>query len=410
MSTVINPGPDAEVVTIGGFALPKAAETQHVLLVGTTGTGKTTAISEMICAARGRADRMIICDPGGWYLSRFARTGDRVLNAFDTRSPGWTIFSEIRRDFDADRLARSVVPDGRGDAAAWHHYAQVFLAAVIRALIRSGQMTTESLVRTCTAEPASVLVPMLAGTPAAGLLEPEAAKALASTRFVLAAHLQAHAYLRHGDFSIRQWVTSSTGSMFLTWRSDMQRALAPLMAAWLDIAINAILSMEPDRERRMWLVIDELAALGKLSSLAEALTLGRKHGLCVVAGLQSTAQLDDLYGRSHAVTLRSCFRTLGVLGVSRTDPDTAEVLSRSLGERETTRNEESRSLGDQGFGRSANSRRVTERLVLPGEIAGLADLSGFLAIAGTSTIKRLALTPSDLPQRIAPIVEEGDES
>lgn len=43
-------------------------------------------------------------------------------------------------------------------------------------------------------------------------------------------------------------------------------------------------------------VLDELASLERLNSLEAALTKGRKHGLRVVAGLQSTAQLDRLYG------------------------------------------------------------------------------------------------------------------
>jgi type IV secretory pathway TraG/TraD family ATPase VirD4 len=396
-------------ITLGGHRLPREAETQHVLAVGTTGSGKSTLIEEVIAAARARGDRLVVCDPGGNFLSKFAKSGDQVLNPFDRRSPGWSLFSEVRRDYDPDRLARSVVPDGRGESAAWHHYAQILLASVIRALVRSGEPTTEALISACTTTPVTALVPILAGTPAAGLLEPEAAKALASTRFVLAAHLAPHAYLRPGSFSLRQWLADGGpgSSAFLTWRADMQRALAPLMSAWLDILATATLSLPPDRDRRLWLVIDELAALGPLASLEEALTLGRKHGLAVVAGLQSTAQLDELYGRHRAIVLRSCFRTLVALGIARTDPDTAEVLSRSLGEREVERSEDGRSLGDLGFSRSLSRRRVSERLVLPAEIAGLPDLRGYLALAGESSIRELSLTPRDRPEQIEGIVEDA---
>jgi type IV secretory pathway TraG/TraD family ATPase VirD4 len=186
----------------------------------------------------------------------------------------------------------------------------------------------------------------------------------------------------------------------------MQKALAPLLATWVDILASAVLSLRPDPDRRVWLVLDELAALGSLPSLEEALTLGRKHGLCIAAGLQSTAQLDALYGRDRATVLRACFRTLVVLGIARTDPDTSDVLSRALGERETQRAEESRSLGDHGFSHSRSSRLAAERLVLPSEIAGLPDLNGYLAIAGSPSIHRIQLAPVDRPQRTTPIQED----
>jgi type IV secretory pathway TraG/TraD family ATPase VirD4 len=390
-------------LTLGGIPLPRRTESQHVLVVGTTGAGKTTLLEELIAGARARGDRMFVCDPHGRALAHFASTGDVVLNPFDVRSPGWSVFNEMRTDFDADRLARSVVPDAQGESAAWHHYAQQLLAAVMRALVREGTLTTEALIRTCTAAPMSELIPVLAGTPAAGLLEADATKALASTRFVLSVHLMPHAHLRPGRFGIRTWIERSAGSCFVTWRADMQAALAPLLATWLDILINAALSLPPDPERRLWLIVDELAAVGVLGSLEAALTLGRKFGLCVVACLQSTAQLDHLYGRDRATTLRSCFRTLAVLAVSRTDPDTAEMLSRSLGERELIRRDESRAIGDHaGYSRTASSRLASERLVLPSEISGLADLHGFLAIPGETCIRPIELAPVDRPELVAP--------
>lgn len=380
-------------ITLGGHALPRNAETQHFLACGTTGTGKSTLLEELVECARSRGDRLVVCDPAGAYASRFAHTGDQLLNPFDARSPGWSLFNEMRTDYDADRIARAIVPTGKGESAAWHHYARVLLAAVIRLLVRRGETSTEALVRACATAPAAELGPDIAGSPAAGLFDPDASRALASTRFVLSTYLTPHAYLRPGTFSLRRWVRDGSGALFMTWRTDMQTALAPLIAAWISVCSAEVLTLEPDPERRIWLVVDEVAALGPVEALAEALTLGRKFGLCIAAGLQSTAQLDEIYGRDQAVTLRACFRTLAALGISRSDPDTAEFLSRALGEREVVRDEQTRSLGDAGYSRSVTARRMTERVVLASEIAGLPDLHGFLAIAGSASIERLRLAP-----------------
>ena len=269
----------------------------------------------------------------------------------------------------------------------------MLLAEVLRALVRSGETTTERLLHWCTSAPACELGTLLAGTPAAGLFDEGADKALASTRFVLTAHLSPHRFIKPGVFSLRDWLEQEDGSLFMTWRADMQAALAPLLASWADIATNAVLTLPPDPTRRVWLVLDEMAALGKLNGLEAGLTLGRKHGLAVIAGLQSTAQLDRLYGKESATVLRACFRNLAVLAIAKSDPTTADELSRALGEREVLRQELSRSNGASGLGESQSLRHAQERLVLASEIAGLPNLAGYLALAGDEPVRRLRLTP-----------------
>ena len=394
------------LLTLGGRPWPAALETLHLLVAGTTGAGKSTLIEELLDGVIARGERSIVCDPNGGYLSRFARTGDRLLNPFDARTEGWCLFNEMRSDFDAEGLAASVVPAGHGESASWHHYAQVLLAEVLRALVRSGETTTERMLHWCTGAPARELGALLVGTPAAGLFDEGADKALASTRFVLTAHLSPHRYLKPGTFSLRDWLERENGSLFMTWRADMQTALAPLLATWSDIVTNAVLTLPPDPARRIWLVLDELAALGKLNGLEGGLTLGRKHGLAVVAGLQSTAQLDRLYGRESATVLRACFRNLLVLAIAKSDPATADELSRALGEREVLRHEVSRSSGASGLGESQSLRQAQERLVLPSEIASLPNLEGFLALAGDEPVRRVHLTPQQRDEVADAFVQE----
>jgi Type IV secretion-system coupling protein DNA-binding domain len=391
-------------ITIAGIALPRALETLHLVVPGSTGAGKSTLICEMLDGIRARGDRCIVCDPDGGYLSRFARPGDRLLNPFDRRSECWSLFNELRVDYDAERVARSVVPDGYGEAAAWNGYAQGLLAEILRALVRRGDMTTESLIYWASQAKATELAELLSGTVAAGLFDEDAGKALASTRFVLSSRLAPHRHLRAGPFSLRTWLESDSGSLFLTWRADMQAALAPLLGTWVDVIANAVLSLPEDPDRRIWLILDELAGLGPLASLESALTLGRKYGLCIVAGLQSTRQLDRLYGHDSAVILRGCFRNLVVLAIARTDPDTCEALSRAIGEREVQRAHASRSQGSQGTTRGASLQTTQERLVLPSEIAALPSLHGYLALAGESPVRRIQLALRNREAVIPPFV------
>ena len=389
--------PKDVVLTIGGVPLTRDQEPLHMLFAGSTGTGKTTGIVELMRGLTQRGDRMIVADPNGFYLSRVFKEGDTILNPFDLRSPGWSPFSEVRKPFDFDKIARSVVPDGHGPDAAWHFYSQVLISEVMRSLLARGENTTAALIDALTAWPAEQLSTLVVGTAAAGLFDKDAARALASTRFIVASHLKPYQYLRPGDFSLRQWLESGSGNLFLSWREDMTSSLASLIACWTDILCTATLSLEPDPQRRLWLVLDELASLGKVGALEAALTKGRKHGLCCIAGIQSTAQLDRIYGKDSAIVLRSCFRNFAAFAVAKIDTETAEVFSMALGEQEVDRSVKSESRSAQGSSRSVNVQRVRERLVLPSQIASLPDLHAYLALAGAQPIREIVLRPCDLP-------------
>ena len=387
-------------VSIGSIKLTKAQEPVHTLLNGSTGVGKTTAIIEMLRTISARGDRMIIADPDGFYASRFATEHDVILNVFDKRSPGWSPFSEVRRAYNFDKIARSIVPDGQGHDAAWHFYAQVLIADVMRSLLTSGKGTTAELIYALTVMPTEELKALVAGSASVGLFDKDAAKALASTRFILSSYLKPFVYLKSGDFSLRGFLESKRQRIFFTWREDMTASLAPLIACWIDVLCNAILSMPPEPElgkRRTWLVLDELASLGKISSLESVLTKGRKHNLCCIAGLQSIAQLDRVYGHETSIILRSCFRNLVAFAIAKADPDTSEAISRALGEREIDRAVETTGRSSQGSSTSVSVQRVRERLVLPSELNELPDLTAFLALAGNEPTRKIKLIPQNLP-------------
>lgn len=393
-------------VEIAGVAMPLASEPNHLLLAGSTNTGKSTAIFECLSLALARGDRAIVIDPNGQALARFGRKGDTILNPFDKRSPGWSIFNELRKPFDVDRIAKSVIPDTDDSTTQeWHGYAQKLFAETVRALTQSGETSTERLVYWLTQAPTEELKGLLAGSAASGLFEPGAEKALASTRFILTHHVGAFQYLQPGAFSLRTWLESGKGNLFITWREDMLATLCPLVSAWADILIASVLTLPTDQPRPLWLVLDELASLERLTSLEAGLTKGRKHGLRVVAGLQSVSQLDALYGVHSAKTLRSCFRNVLALGCSTADPQTAQEISDGLGQCEVERTLTTYNNGKDGRTSSTTTQRSVEAAVLPSELTSLPPLHGFLKFSGDHPIGKIRLVPLDFPVLAKPFVE-----
>jgi hypothetical protein len=399
---------DVQQVSIAEVPVPSKIENEHMMLGGSTGTGKSVGITEVIYKARLRPDKLFVLDPDGTMMSKFFMPGDKILNPYDTRTEGWSFFNEIRNDYDFTRLADSVVTrSNSSEGEDFTKFGRLIFSEVAKQLARDGNPSMADAHHWSTVEEPEKLQKYLKGSPAEALFVKGADRALGGSRFSLSDKLAPHLVMPNGDFSIRDWLEDdSSGALWITWREDMAPALRPLISAWTDTLCSAILSMPENRSRKLWMVLDELASLSELPSLQNALTKGRKHGLRVIAGLQSTAQLDVVYGRDQAQALRACFRSLIVLGGGMTDADTAEFLSRSLGEHEVEREQKSRNGGANG-GTSTSYRHEKERVVLPSQILSLPDLSGYIAFAGDFPIARFTLNIRQFKKQVPGFVERG---
>jgi type IV secretory pathway TraG/TraD family ATPase VirD4 len=381
-------------ITISGVPVPTKAETTHFCIGGATGTGKSTLFKEMILGVMRRKERMVILDPDGDYFSTFGRPGkDIILNPYDARTQGWSFFNEIREKYDFDRLALSMIPPSKSaDSEEWQDYARKLLVAVSQNLFSLKQNVSIHDVHHYTNEVSDDdLGAFVKGSAVSGLFTSNAQKALASTRFVLAAKLAPHLIMPPGTFSLSSWLANPEGgNLYITWDEQMRESLRPLISTWADAIFSGALGLKPDRDRRIWVFLDELESLSRLPSLNDALTKGRKKGLCVVTGFQSYSQLIDVYGREIAETMLSNHRTVVAMAVGRGGTTTAEHMSLALGEHEIMRHNYSRSVGlNARIGSAGEADHITrERVVLPSEIMALPDLTGYLAFPGDFPITK----------------------
>jgi len=124
-----------------------------------------------------------------------------------------------------------------------------------------------------------------------------------------------------------------------------------------------------------------------LESLPDALTKGRKSGLCVYAGYQTYSQLVKVYGRDMAQTILANMRSNIVLGGSRLGDETLDQMSRSLGEIE---GEVERKESDPQKPWIVRKRRDVKvvRAVTPTEISMLPNLTGYLALPGDMPVAK----------------------
>lgn len=387
-----------------GIPIPREVENTQFFVGGSTGTGKSVCISDYVDSAAQRHDRIICVDPDGASMRYFFQPGDIVLNPFDRRSQGWSIFNEIRTSFDCEQYAISLIPRSPStEQETWNSMGRTIVSETLTVLLRQGAGTTERLVYWLTTASNDDLKALLAGTPAAGCFH-GAPETLASIRTVLTQYITPHKYLPSGDFSFRDWLDNGCGSLWITWREDMLQALKPLISCWTDVTCASVLSMAEDADRRMHLVCDELDSLEKLNYLIDAATKGRKKGLRIMAGVQSLAQLNHIYGRDDALTLRNCFRSSFLCGIGELDTYTAEEFSRGLGEHTVLRRAPSVSMGMAGGKGTLSHRQDTERLVSPAEFHLLRNLTGYVKLAGRYPIARVSLKYRKRPLVVEPML------
>ena len=394
-------------VTLAGVPLPFLDETKHFKMIGATGTGKTTAIRELVGTALARGDRAVFADPDGGYCDRFfdRYRGDVVLNPFDKESVRWDPLAEIGQPFDVEELTAGLIPSSE-DASSneWRGYARTFAAAVMRRCHAEKRSCAE-LWRLLSVAAAEELRSVVAGTPAQSFLDGENTRMFGSIRSVALSSIGALEYVqaqRVSSFSIRQWVRreGAPGALFIPYKAGQIAALRSMIATWMRIGIFETMNGKDDRDQRLWFIIDELDALGAVEGLKDALARLRKFGGRCVLGFQSIAQVSGTYGVAAAQTIvENCGNTLILRCAGSENGGTSQFASRLIGDREVIRRQTARGSDREaaffarGVRRSRNTseQHVTEAAVMPSQIEQLPDLCGYFKSASAPSWRMVSL-------------------
>jgi type IV conjugative transfer system coupling protein TraD len=383
--------------SIGNVPLLKDRETEHLIIVGATGSGKSVVIKDLLDKVRAKKQRAIIYDVSGEYVSSyFNPQHDVILNPLDERSPAWSLWEEAPRGPAMDGIAASLVPDHRGDDSFWANSARTLFSGIANQLIARNERSNERLFYYAAIAPLWELHAILKGTPAGALMDPASEKTASSIRATLANYLRIWPYLRETKegkgFSIRKFIAdeNSHGSLFITSRADQHDFLKPILSCWLSLCINSILSLPENHQRRIWFFLDELASLHRIK-ISDFLERSRKYGGAAVLGIQATSQLQSIYGREDATSLMQNCKTGLFLQVA--DADTAKSVSAMCGTQEIWETGENQSFGRERHsdGASLARRRVVRPIVLDAEFLRLQKLEGYLRLPDDWPITKVQL-------------------
>lgn len=392
---------------IDGHALLKQSfEVQHLLIDGTTGAGKSVMIRKLVRWIRERGDKAIIYDKGCVFTSKFYRPEtDVILNPFDARCANWDVWCDAKDAPDFENMAAALIPQhGDGDPFWVESARTIFSSTAYRMGQDSKPATTARLLSLILTSELEALGNFLEGTEAASLASKDIKKTAISIKSVLATYMKSLRFLDGLDdskrsdalqkkFSITDWVQDDEqrGFLFLSSNAQQHASLRPLISMWLAIASNAILGLEPDEDRRIWVLMDEMPSLHKLPELGSIIAEVRKFGGCYLIGIQSYAQLVKTYGKNAADEMFDLLNTRFFFRAP--SAQMAQISSKDLGEQEVDISKENVSYGANTLrdGVSLGHQTVTRPVVSPSEIQALDDLQCYLRTPGVDLITKLDL-------------------
>lgn len=390
------------------ITIPRADETEHIMLLGDPGTGKSQTIHHFLLqiAARQPAEAVVIYDPACEFIMRHYKRerGDVILNPLDKRSPYWSPAAELQSLPDKKLLADSFLP---GKPETSQASTSGFFLKAARAIF--GRMlelepTPTQMVDWLRSEDAIDMV--VAGTEQAHLIPKNAHGQRAGVLGVLSELGEILRYLpqrQECEFEIvlSQWARRRRGWIFITSRTDMREALRPLQAALINVLMKRLMSVSPEwgQAHPCWLIVDEVHSLHRLPALYEALTEGRKYGLKIIQGTQGKTQYEEYYERlSKAMLAAPRLKLFFRCGES----ESARWISDTIGEYEVEKPRIGTTASVEDRGRDAlNYSTTTEhrQAISKEEIMALPDLHGYWKYGDAVVPFRLPLAPVKIVTR-----------
>ena len=390
------------------ITIPRTDETEHIMLLGDPGTGKSQTIHHFLLqiAARQPVEAVVIYDPACEFVKRHynQQRDDVVLNPTDQRSPYWSPSVEVHTLTDKKLLAESFLP---GKSEANQASTSGFFLKAARAIF--GRMlelkpTPAQIIQWLKSENAIDMI--VAGTEHTHLIPKNAHGQRAGVLGVLSELGDILRLLPERDacaseISLSKWARRRTGWIFITSRVDMREALRPLQAAFINILMKRLMSVSPEwgQAHPCWLIVDEVHSLHRLPALYETQTEGRKYGIKLIQGTQGKTQYEEYYDRlSKAMLAAPKLKLFFRCG----EAESARWISDTIGEFEVEKPRIATTASVEDRGRDAlNYSTTTEhrQAISKEEIMALPDLHGYWKYCDAVVPFRLPLAPVKIKAR-----------
>lgn len=377
--------------------IERSVEVQHQLMQGDNGAGKTVAMFALADQFEAAGETCIYYDPDCQFLKRYWKPGDFIFGP-DERSASYSPSDEIdyssvaNAEATAMSQAESLYPGrlGTKDFFFTNSARLIYKHCLTNYRPNAAQLAQFYI-------HADPLIDAIAkGTELEEMLRKNTPGLRASIISTLTQCLFALQQIPGEEpgrpkLSAREYVAikGRRPSIFFTASENTKTAFSPLHRLMIDSLIRQFLSQPEQPEPVVRMFLDELPALGELSTMKDASSRGRKYGIDLILGFQGRSQLKAIYGEEVESIFSAPFTKL-LLHTG--EPDGADWASRMLGEHDIECLTEH--LSADGKRSYSTQQRANQRLVTQSELGSLKNRVGYLRYAGYVVKLKLALPPT----------------
>lgn len=337
----------------GTIPLTESVLSKHILYTGTIGTGKTTAMFQVLrqlVAKMTDDDVMVIFDTKGDFMKEFYRPGkDVVISSDDKATDYWNIFKEVLingEDHIEENLleiVNSLFEDKikKSNAPFFPQAAKDVLfgimAYIIAKNIPDDLDNAELYAYLRDASINDVVDALMSIGDLKGIIDyiyndgesSEQTQGVYSELRNVTNELFVGNFRKRGEFSVRDFVRQKQGRiLFVEYDLSIGKVLTPIYKVLIDLAIKESLSRSKS-EGNVFFIIDEFKLLPNLYHIDNGVNFGRSLGAKFIIAMQNIQQIIEAYGYERAYSILSAFGTSVAFRV--TDKATKEFVQNLYG-------------------------------------------------------------------------------
>jgi len=387
--------------------VPEALQYLHFAFAGASGSGKSTAIEELIQQALKRGDKGFVIDLNGAFYSKYGRPGDHVLSVRDPRGEPWDFWHE--QWAEPENMAAALIESDGSTTPYFWKGARALLASLIRQnnsvedLFSDFQKSSAELREKLTN--AGELSPQILGKDG-----DQSDGVIGSTVLDLGILRELNQWNKSSEFfSITDWINNNTDRSWtyvLLTDKDVE-ACKPLLRVWFDLACLAVLQRDAGDTRNLhtWLIIDEMKTVGQLPSLPSILDKGRKYKASVVLGFQAISQIKKIYGDEDAKSILQGIQNQFFFRMS--EVESAEYVSDAMGEHDVEQVSYGMSFGatERSERGSLSRAKARKKIIMSDEVRSLKTLEAFSKLCGHQPF-RIRFDLKSRPRLMRPAISE----
>lgn len=303
--------------------LPMSQENKHILICGSIGSGKTTALMyPIIRQIMERGDRLLnYCRKGDYVQALKGEEGVIVLSPFYKGSWGWDVGKDINTEILCEEFSSDLIPIAKDNKSPeWPEAARDLLNGVLMMLqATKGEKWGFLDLKEILHSKSSVIKACELFNPAAlQTIGSENDKQTAGVFMALRTATRKIGYLAKAEkewdkkISIAEWVKNENHNnrTIIIAGNPRYKSLDDFFTVQLfNLFYAEILALEDSHSRRIWSLNDEQGNQPKIARQTNAMTEARSKGLRVVSAIQGVGQIKEQQGPELAKVWLNCYNT-----------------------------------------------------------------------------------------------------